>query len=356
MRLGLTTGACAIAASKAALLSILERKCVENVIVELPIGLKVQVNVNKCRLDDDNAEVCIIKDAGDNAPYDITHGAEICAKVKYIPNFSKLVLIIIGGEGVGINVKDDIPAISETVLEYIDKNISELLDKGIVKIELKVPNGHELWSRTMNKVVGIYGGISILGEKGIELPVTNPYSSPYLSHIDKLIEEYSRTSNRICLTFGGKSSKIARELLSDIPIIEVGDHLGYAIDKCVDAGIEEIYIVGGFAKMIKVSAGLLMMHSAYVDARIEIALGQLVRYLLRRGVGNLREILEIVQDCESILDFLEKISKYIDVRDFAKFIVDTCRIRLVERCLRMKGRNVVFHVYSILPDGSIVGC
>ncbi len=356
MRLGLTTGACAIAASKAALLSILERKCIENVIVELPIGLKVQVDISKCRLGDNNAEICIIKDAGDNAPYDVTHGAEICANVEYIPNFPRLVLIIIGGEGVGINVRDELPAISETVLEYIDKNISEIVDKGIVKIEVKVPNGHELWSRTMNKVVGICGGISILGEKGIELPVTNPYASPYLSHIDKLIEEYSKVSDEICLTLGGKSSKIAREILTNVPIVEVGDHLGYAIDRCVENGIDKIYIVGGFAKMIKVSAGLLMMHSAYVDARIEIALGQLVRYLIRRGIENLREILEIVQDCESIVDFLERISKYIDIKDFAKFIIDVCRVRLVERCLRMKGKSVTFHIYSILPDGSVVGC
>ncbi|NPB01098.1 MAG: cobalt-precorrin-5B (C(1))-methyltransferase [Crenarchaeota archaeon] len=356
MKLGLTTGACAIAACKAALLSILEGKCVREVIVELPIGLRVQVNIDKCRLENDSAETCVIKDAGDNAPYDVTHGVEICANVRYIPNFPILALIIVGGEGVGLNVRDEMPAISEAVLEYIDRNISEIINKGIVKIEFKIPRGRELWKRTMNKIVGICDGISILGEKGIELPVTNPYSSPYLSHVDKLIEEYAKISNRICLTLGGRSTKIARDMFRDIPTVEVGDHLGYAIDKCVDHGINEINIVGGIAKMIKVSAGLLMMHSAYVDARIEIAIGQLVKYILKKRRELLSEILDIVQDCESIIEFLERVSKYIDIKDFAKHIVETCRVRLVERCLRMKGRNVIFHVYSILPDGSVVGC
>ncbi len=355
VRLGLTTGACAIAASKAALLTILRGECPENVIVDLPIGLKVQVKVDKCRIENGNsAEVCIVKDAGDNAPYDVTHGVEICADVRYIPEYQYPTLIIIGGEGVGTDVRREIPAISDTVLEYIDRNVSELVKRGLIEIELKVPEGSEIWRRTMNKVVGIHGGISILGEKGIELPVSNPYSSPYIAHIDRLVEEYSKISKRICLTLGGRSSKIAKERFRDIPIIEVGDHLGYAIDKAVDNGIEEICIVGGIAKMIKVSAGLLMMHSAYIDARIEIAIGHVVRYFLERRRDIILEVLESLQHSNSIVEILEVLSRYVDVRDFSQYIADICRDRLRERCLRMKGRDVRFHIMIVLPDNTVI--
>ncbi|NPA22971.1 MAG: hypothetical protein GXO23_01555 [Crenarchaeota archaeon] len=356
MRLGLTTGACAVAASKAALLSILEKKCIEDIVVELPIGIRVQVKIADCRLKDESrAEACVVKDAGDNAPYDITHNVKICAEVEYIPHNKYMVMIVVGGNGVGVKVKEDLPAVSDSVIECLDRNVSELVNRGVVKIELKVPEGSELWSRTMNKIVGVEGGISILGEKGIELPLSNPYSSPYLSHVDKLIEEYSKVSRRICLTLGGRSSKIATEVLKNVPIVEVGDHLGYAVDKCVDYGIDEIYVIGGIAKMIKVSAGLFMMHSAYIDARIEVAIGHIVKYLIRQNRRDiLIEVLDDVHNCMSVIEVLEVLSRYVDVRDFARYIADVCRDRLRERCRRMKGRDVRFHVLVLLPNGELV--
>ncbi len=340
-----------VAAAKAGLVSLLSGKCIDTVSVKLPINLDINVKVSKCVLNCDRCLVCVTKDAGDNYINDVTHGLDICVEVEYEYS-NKFIIFIIGCEGVGI--KDDIPSISEAVLLNLDQNIEDVVDRGIVKIRVTVPKGREVWNRTLNKYVGVVDGISILGEKGIEIPTGNPYYSPYLKHIEKIIEEYSKMYKSICLTLGGKSSKVASELFREVPIIEVGDHLGYAIDKCVEYGIHNIIIVGGIAKMIKVCIGLLMMHSLYVDARIEGFIGLLIKYLINKNIDINYDILKQLVDVKSVRDAFKIIRDLVDLYDFSKFICRLCIERLSERCSRLFNRDINFKVCTLLPDDSVV--
>src|SRR5437660_4637493 len=74
MRTGYTTGACATAATRAALLTLFEGQALASVSITLPIGEKVTFAVHRCELHaDGSVTASVIKDAGDDP--DVTHGA-----------------------------------------------------------------------------------------------------------------------------------------------------------------------------------------------------------------------------------------------------------------------------------------
>jgi len=97
MRTGYTTGSCAAAAAKAATLTLLSGKPVDQVAIHLPVGKDVTFDLHRCQqLNGGSSILCsVIKDGGDDP--DVTHGAEICATVSRAPSSSERVSITGGG-------------------------------------------------------------------------------------------------------------------------------------------------------------------------------------------------------------------------------------------------------------------
>src|SRR5437667_8197676 len=92
MRTGYTTGACATAATRAAMLALLRREeaCPllstqtnqMSVTITLPIGEKATFAIHRCEQHEDGSVTAsVIKDAGDDP--DVTHGAELCSTVSW---------------------------------------------------------------------------------------------------------------------------------------------------------------------------------------------------------------------------------------------------------------------------------
>ena len=79
LRYGWTTGACATAATKAALQALLQGHFDNDVTISLPGGKKPTFTLSQHSLERDQASAGIIKDAGDDP--DVTHGAEIIVTV-----------------------------------------------------------------------------------------------------------------------------------------------------------------------------------------------------------------------------------------------------------------------------------
>src|SRR5205085_137894 len=79
LRSGYTTGACAAAAAKGALLALIEQRAVADVAVRLPAGPMVTFALHTCTYTVDEGWASVIKDAGDDP--DVTHRAEICVRV-----------------------------------------------------------------------------------------------------------------------------------------------------------------------------------------------------------------------------------------------------------------------------------
>ena len=95
-REGYTTGASAAAAAQAACRVLLLDERPELVAVHSPLGFDLMIRVNRLALAGEVATAGVIKDGGDDP--DVTHGAEILAKVRRVEDAG---IKILGGEGVG---------------------------------------------------------------------------------------------------------------------------------------------------------------------------------------------------------------------------------------------------------------
>ena len=95
LRTGYTTGTCATAATKAALISMIRNKPINEVVIILPKGNTAKLMIERCNFDSERAECAVIKDAGDDP--DVTHGAEIVSTVTWIDNVGEIE--IYGGKG-----------------------------------------------------------------------------------------------------------------------------------------------------------------------------------------------------------------------------------------------------------------
>jgi len=132
LKYGISTGACAAAAAKAALLALLDRP-VKYVGIPTPIGLRLEVAVKECRkISAEKAMACVIKDAGDDV-MDVTNGVEICAIVRLLEGPS---IIVKGGKGVGVVTKPGLlvpvgeAAINPVPRMMIEEAVKEALPPG----------------------------------------------------------------------------------------------------------------------------------------------------------------------------------------------------------------------------------
>ena len=97
LRRGWTTGACATAATKAALTALITGEFPDPVAILLPKGDAPHFVLCYEAINDTGAVAGIVKDAGDDP--DVTHGATIISTVRPLPPGSGIVFS--AGEGVG---------------------------------------------------------------------------------------------------------------------------------------------------------------------------------------------------------------------------------------------------------------
>ncbi|MBA2395210.1 MAG: cobalt-precorrin-5B (C(1))-methyltransferase, partial [Ktedonobacteraceae bacterium] len=149
MRTGYTTGACATAATRAALLALLDGHAPDSVTIALPVGVKATFAIHSCTLHTDGSVTAsVIKDAGDDP--DVTHGAELCSTVSWLATPD---IQIDGGVGVGRVTKPGLglevgsAAINQVPRAMIEGVVRELLtERGElrgVSVLIAVPDGLE---------------------------------------------------------------------------------------------------------------------------------------------------------------------------------------------------------------------
>src|SRR5689334_14098506 len=129
LRSGFTTGACAAAASKGALLALVCQQPVADVAIHLPAGQTVTFALHSCTFTETEGRASVIKDAGDDP--DVTHLAEICARVTWE---NEPGVTFRRGVGVGLVTKMGLPvppgepAINPAPRRLIAEVIEELLE------------------------------------------------------------------------------------------------------------------------------------------------------------------------------------------------------------------------------------
>ncbi|MCP8312549.1 MAG: cobalt-precorrin-5B (C(1))-methyltransferase CbiD [Candidatus Methylarchaceae archaeon HK02M1] len=347
LRYGITTGTCAAAAAKAAVLALLGDS-VDKVIVQSPLGLRIEVPVKECkRISDYSAMASVIKDAGDDV--DITNGLEIFATVSVSKNKK---IVIKGGKGVGIVTKPGLPvpvgepAINPAPKRMIKEAIKEVLPPtNGAEVIISIPGSEKAAKKTFNSKLGIIDGISVLGTTGIVKPFSiEAYKSSLVSQIDIAV---AKGYTNVILVPGNIGEKLAKRLLNapDDSIVQTGDFIGYMLKKVVDKGIKEIMLFGHPGKLVKVAAGIFNTHHKSGDARKEV----IAAYAGASGADT-ATIQAILQSntTEEIIELL-KLKKLLNIT-FNK-IAEQISLRSMERIENKAKINATL----VALDGTVVG-
>ncbi|MEU1821135.1 cobalt-precorrin-5B (C(1))-methyltransferase [Streptomyces abikoensis] len=309
MRHGWTTGACATAATTAAYTALLTGEFPDPVGITLPKGQTPAFALAVEERGDGWAMAAIVKDAGDDP--DVTHGALIRATVRLSPPGSGVVFR--AGPGVGTVTRPGLPlAVGEPAINPVPRqmmrdHVAEVAARhggtGDVEIEVSVDHGEEIARSTWNPRLGILGGISILGTTGIVVPYS---CSAWIDSIRRGVD-VARAAGRthVAGCTGSTSEKVAVAVhgLPEDALLDMGDFAGAVLKYIRRHPVDRLTVAGGFAKLSKLAAGHLDLHSARSQVNKEF-LAELARHgggddALAAAVTGANTGLEALRLCEA---------------------------------------------------------
>ncbi|MBA1334353.1 MAG: Cobalt-precorrin-5B (C1)-methyltransferase [Firmicutes bacterium] len=295
LRKGYTTGTCAAAAAKAAAYMLVNNVRLEKVHIDTPAGIRLELSVSDVLLEEGFAECSIVKDGGDDP--DVTTGLRIFARAELTDDGR---IVVKAGEGIGtvtlpgLKVEVGKPAINPVPMQMIKKAAAEALPEGKgVVITLRIPGGEEAAKKTYNPKLGIIGGLSIIGTRGIVEPMSE---EAWKDALALELNVLRNRGHRSCVfAFGNYGEDFAiNELgIKEDRIIKIGNYVGFMLDKAVECGIEKLLLVGHLGKLVKVAAGIFHTHSRVADARMEV----LSAYAGLEGAAH--EIIRRIYDCRT---------------------------------------------------------
>jgi cobalt-precorrin-5B (C1)-methyltransferase len=330
LRYGYTTGACAAAASKAAVLMLCSGRKMDSVSIDTPKGWRLDVPLIDVVLWENALYCAVIKDSGDDP--DVTHGIKIAAKAEWTDQDE---IMITGGKGVGTVTKKGLlvepgqPAINPGPRAMIIQEVSQVKPPGKgVLIEISVPGGEKIAQKTFNPKLGIKGGISILGTTGIVEPKSEEaYKQSIrleLSVLKNSASHLKKTDDchQVILTPGNYGQKFLLEHYSGMEkyIVHMGNYVGPVLEYTVELGFNNVLIAGHFSKLIKIAGGNFNTHSRVSDSRLEI---MSANYNYYYGDSHLAKQ---IMDANSIEDAVQLIYK----RDFFKIMADKIKKKCLE--------------------------
>lgn len=268
LRCGYTTGSCATGAAKAAALMLEQGNIIQYIEIDTPAGIRLKLKIHNQKLEKDRAICSITKDAGDDP--DNTDNIEIYAEVRKRKDGK---VNIYGGKGIGrIKRKGLFGEIGEAAInpiprKMIEKEVKEISHNGY-DITIFAPKGEEISKKTYNANIGIEGGISIIGTKGIVYPMSEEalIKTIYME-VDMIEETYGKES--IILIPGNYGEKTCEEIGLVGPKVKVSNFLGDSISYVYSKGFKSMILVGHIGKFAKLSIGIFNTHSKICDGRRE---------------------------------------------------------------------------------------
>lgn len=305
LRTGYTTGACATAATKAALAALLGFGFPDPVTVALPRGRLATFALAEKEAGRGWARAGVIKDAGDDP--DVTHGCLVRVTVR--PAAPGAGVVFRAGEGVGtvtlpgLPVPPGEPAINPVPRRMMRDVVHELCTRaGVapdVEIEVAIPGGEELARRTWNPKLGIVGGLSILGTTGIVVPYS---CGAWIASIHRAVDVARALGRaRLVAVTGSTSEAMVRACgIPEEEIVEVGDFVGGLVKYWRRYPLPRLVFAGGFAKTAKLAQGHLDLHSA----RSRLDLARLASLAAARGAPP--ALVEAIRSARTGLAALEE--------------------------------------------------
>jgi cobalt-precorrin-5B (C1)-methyltransferase len=270
MRSGITTGTCAAAATKAALLAW-RGELPATVDVVSPQGQIINVKIATSQRLSSGGKASIIKDAGDDP--DVTHGTIISAEI-VIDETNEIILQ--AGVGVGIVTKPGLsvaigqPAINPGPRKMIMQAIQDVLPAGHgVTVTISIPEGEKLAKRTLNPTLGIIGGLSIIGTTGIVEPMSEEAFKNSLSPQISMVKALGYDQVVFAPGKIGQDIAINKYNIPAETVIQTSNFIGHMLESAVHYGMKQVLLFGHLGKLVKVAAGIFHTHNRVADARFE---------------------------------------------------------------------------------------
>jgi cobalt-precorrin-5B (C1)-methyltransferase len=350
-REGVTTGACAAAAAKAATRVLVKGELLETIESTLPNGQRRTFLLERCEVEGNIAISSIVKDAGDDP--DCTHGAEIVAAVSLAEDAA---VVLLGGEGVatvtkpGLGLDVGAPAINpvprRNITEMVLEELTGSSHAGAV-VTISVPGGEELAKQTINARLGLLGGISILGTTGIVKPYsTAAYKASVVQAIDVARQ---RGISTLVLTTGGKSEAYAMRLHPELPeeaFVQVGDFVGIGVRHCARRGADRAVVVGMIGKLSKMADGRTMTHAAGSEVNMELLAA------IASDLGAALEVVSSIQAANTARHVLE-LSAKAGLTGLSDAICERARASLARHASYV--RDIPVQVILVDFDGRVLG-
>ena len=349
LRRGWTTGACATAATKAALTALVSGEFPDPVSITLPKGQQPAFVLAFEYMDRVFAEAGIIKDAGDDP--DVTHGALIKAHV--VLGAVGEDVIFHAGHGVGTVTRPGLPigvgepAINPVPRQLMRDVVCELRAQyGFtrnVEITISVRNGDKLAAKTWNPRLGIVGGLSILGTTGIVVPFS---CSAWIHSIHRGIDVARAEGQKHVAGCTGSTSEREVRALYDLPdfaMLDMGDFVGGMLKYLRKNPVSRVTIGGGFAKLSKLAQGHMDLHSG----RSQVDFDWMAQCLASLGADA--GLVERACNANSALALLEEAQK--DGIDIAGMIAKRAQAEAIKM---LKGAPVSLDVIVIARDGQLL--
>ena len=270
LRGGYTTGACAAAALKAALLFLQGEYCREVQLRALD-GTLLRIPVQEVQRTMDGAQAEIIKDSGDDP--DITNGVSVYTRVRILSKGQGIKIRAGAGIGrvtkPGLSVPPGEPAINPGPRKLMANVVRELLGEGgSCEVMVSVPAGRELAARTLNPVLGITGGISIIGTTGVLRPMSEGgFKNSLVPQIDVAV---AAGFSSLIFVPGKIGEDIAIQWgLPKEAIVQTSNFIGFMLEAAAERGVRKVLLFGHIGKLIKVAAGIFYTHNRIADGRLE---------------------------------------------------------------------------------------
>lgn len=258
LKTGFTTGACATAATKAALISLLYDEDPESIDFTLPDGEMASIPVTIDR----KGTASVIKDFSDDP--DVTRGCRITSTVELTEGND---IVFKQGQGVGkvtlpgLGIPVGGPAINATPRAMMTAEIQQLTSRGC-SVTISVENGEELAKHTLNYKVGVIDGISIIGTSGVVYPLSNE------AFLQSLKREFEVAKAIGCTDIGlvsGKKGEAALLEEMDIRCIHYGNFIGEALQIAQELGFKKVVLGIMIGKAVKLAEGHMNTHSHKVQ-------------------------------------------------------------------------------------------
>jgi cobalt-precorrin-5B (C1)-methyltransferase len=264
------------------------------VVIRLPRGETPAFALARTALGDGWASASVIKDAGDDP--DVTHGAEIIATVRRLPEGAGVEFRAGAGVGTvtlpGLPVPPGEPAINPGPRKMMREAIAEVAAAcgaaPDAEIEISIPGGEEIARKTWNPRLGIVGGLSILGTTGIVVPFS---CAAWIHSIHRGIDVARAAGlDHVAGATGNTSEEAARRRydLPEIALLDMGDFAGGLLKYMRDHPVPRLTIAGGFAKLTKLAQGALDLHSSRSEVDRAFLAG------LARQAGGSADLLEAI--------------------------------------------------------------